>query len=79
MSIDEILGIIIDHTCTVIPSLKDHKFKKSDALKDIGANSIDRSEIAMMTMETLSLRIPLIEIAKAENIGDLASILHEKL
>ncbi|MCW8876732.1 MAG: acyl carrier protein, partial [Kangiellaceae bacterium] len=63
----------------VIPRLKDHQFKHDDALKDLGANSIDRSEIVMMTLESLSLNIPLITIAKAENLGELASILHEKL
>lgn len=79
MNIQDIVNIITDHTREVIPKLATHEFKFDDALKDLGANSIDRSEIIMMTLESLSLDIPLIVIARAENIGELAGILHEKL
>lgn len=79
MNEQDILNIIANHAREVIPQLKDHQFQPTDALKDLGANSIDRSEIVMMTLESLSLNIPLIHIARAENIGELASILHEKL
>lgn len=75
----EILEIISGHAREVLPSLANHQFRPDDALKDLGANSIDRSEIVMMTLESLALKIPLIEIAGAENIGELASILYEKL
>jgi polyketide biosynthesis acyl carrier protein len=79
MNQEQIFEIITRHTSEVIPRLKDHSFQQTDALRDLGANSIDRSEIIMMTLESLSLNIPLIHIARAENIGELASILHEKL
>lgn len=79
MNKEQVFEIITRHTCEVIPRLKDHKFQETDALRDLGANSIDRSEIVMMTLETLELNIPLILIARAENMGELASILHEKL
>ena len=78
MNKEQIFEIITQHACEVIPRLKEHSFQLTDALKDLGANSIDRSEIIMMTLESLSLNIPLIEIVRAENIGELASILHEK-
>ncbi len=79
MNHQQIVEIIKRHACEVIPALNSHDFRDTDALKDLGANSIDRSEIVMMTLESLSLKIPLIAIARAENIGELASILHEKL
>jgi polyketide biosynthesis acyl carrier protein len=79
MNIQHIFDIITRHTCEVIPSLEGHSFQLTDSLRDLGANSIDRSEIIMMTLETLSLNIPLILIARAENMGELASILHEKM
>jgi polyketide biosynthesis acyl carrier protein len=79
MNTADIIDIIATHTREVIPNLETHQFVPTDALKDLGANSIDRSEIVMMTLESLSLKIPLIHIARAENIGELASILHEKL
>ena len=78
MNREEIFRLITRHACEVIPELENHNFQSSDALKDLGANSIDRSEIVMMTLESLSLEIPLIEIAAAGNMGELASILYEK-
>jgi polyketide biosynthesis acyl carrier protein len=63
----------------VIPALADHPFKPSDSLKALGANSVDRADIIMLTLETLSLKIPLIEMARAENIGELAGIIDARL
>lgn len=79
MNAQEIFQMITRHTCEVLPELEDHDFKETDSLKDLGANSVDRSEIVMMTLESLSLNIPLIVIAQAENMGELAALLHEKL
>ena len=79
MTVQEIFEIISGHAREVVIPLESHEFKMEESLRDLGANSIDRSEIVMMTMETLSLNIPMIEIAGAENIGELATILHEKL
>ena len=48
-------------------------------LKDLGANSMDRMEIVTMTIESLGVEMPLIEISKANNIGDIVNILAAKL
>jgi polyketide biosynthesis acyl carrier protein len=77
VEIDEIFQVIVDHTREVVSALKEHDFQQTDSLKTLGANSIDRADIIMMTLETLSLNIPLMRLAKAENIGQLASIIHE--
>lgn len=74
-----VLAVIIRHAREVVPRLQDHQFRREDSLRELGANSVDRSEIVMLTLESLCLRVPLIEVARAENIGELASILHEKL
>ena len=79
MQKEEIFNVITEHAREVIPALEGYVFQQGDALKDLGANSIDRSEIVMMTLESLSLNIPLIEIAGASNIDELASILYEKM
>ena len=78
MSKESIVEVIIRHTREVIPSLEGHQVRPSDSLRALGANSIDRADIIMMTLETLSLNIPLVAMAKAENIGELAGIIHEK-
>lgn len=78
MSKEKVLETIINHTREVIPALADHPFTPSDSLKALGANSVDRADIIMMTLGSLSLRIPMIEMARAENIGELAGIIHAK-
>ena len=78
MSKDHVFETIVRHTREVVPRLGDYQFLPSDSLKALGANSIDRADIIMMTLETLSLDIPLTEMAKADNIGGLARIIHEK-
>ncbi len=79
MSKDEIFQIIVRHTCEVVPSLVGHEFQQTDSLKALGANSIDRADIIMMTLESVSMNIPMMMMAKAENIGQLAGIIHENI
>jgi polyketide biosynthesis acyl carrier protein len=78
MSTQKIVDIISAHTREVIPELESHQFHGTDNLKDLGANSMDRSEIIMMTLDTLSLQVPLVEMVGAENIEELATIIYEK-
>ncbi len=78
MNKDEIFHIIVRHARDVIPALEEHDFQQTDSLKALGANSIDRADIIMMTLESLSLNIPMMLMAKAENVGQLAGIIHEQ-
>lgn len=79
MNVQDIFDILAGHTREIVPGLENHPFQFTDSLRALGANSIDRSEIIMMTLESLSLSIPLIDLAKAENMGDLAGIMHARL
>jgi polyketide biosynthesis acyl carrier protein len=78
MSQQQIFDVITRHAREVLPRLATHDFQAADSLRELGANSVDRSEIIMMTLESLSLRIPLIEMARAQNIGELAGIIHAR-
>jgi polyketide biosynthesis acyl carrier protein len=79
MKQEDIFDLIVRHTSEIVPKLQDHNFQQNDSLKDLGANSVDRSEIIMMTLESLSIKIPLTVTASAQNMGELASIIHGKL
>ena len=79
MNQEGIMAVIARHAREVVPGLDDHQFSGDDSLRELGANSVDRSEIIMMTLESLDLKMQLIEVARAGNIGELASILHGKL
>jgi polyketide biosynthesis acyl carrier protein len=71
-----IFDVIVNHTYDVVPSLSGRPIQLQDALHLLGANSIDRSEIIMMTLESLDLDLPLIEAARANTLGDLADIMY---
>ncbi|AYL34009.1 acyl carrier protein [Streptomyces fungicidicus] len=73
-----VFDLIVEHTREVIPELEGHRFAPSDSLRDLGANSIDRAEIIVMTLESLSMSIPLVELADAKNMGELADLIHDK-
>lgn len=74
----EIFDLIVKHAIEVLPELEEYQFQYSDTLIKLGANSLDRSEIVMMTLQALSLNVPLLELAKATNMGELADILHQR-
>jgi len=76
---ETILQIIAGHALNVLPELSNHVFRPDDRLADLGANSVDRAEIVMSTLSSLSLRIPLVDTLQAKNIGELANLLHDKL
>lgn len=63
----------------IVPGLEGHAFRDSDRLTDLGANSVDRAEIMMMTMETFGIEIPRTELSKATNIGELADLIAARM
>jgi polyketide biosynthesis acyl carrier protein len=79
MTKEDIFELIVLHTCQVVPELKNHKFQPEDIFKELGANSLDRSEILDMLMQSLSLQIPRVKIFGAKNIGELVDILYEHI
>jgi polyketide biosynthesis acyl carrier protein len=78
MNKEDIFELIVRHTYEVIPELEGHLIKPSDRLAELGANSVDRAEIVAMTMESLALQIPRVELFGAKNIGELADVLYGK-
>lgn len=78
MNQQQVFELIVKNTREVVFELEEHQFNQNDSLKDLGANSIDRSEIIMMTLEDMEINMPMIELAKAENMGHLATIIHDK-
>lgn len=79
MNKEKIIGIIGTHAAEVLPALQGHHFVASDRLQELGANSVDRVEILMMVLDTLSLKIPRVELFGPKNIGELADLLLGRL
>lgn len=79
MTKTELLDLIARHTREVLPDLKEHRFAEGDRLVDLGANSVDRAEIAMLVQESLGLSVSRIELFGPKNIGELAELFLGKL
>lgn len=79
ISRDEIFSIILRHVRQVLPDLEDVEIGMHDSLRELGANSIDRADIIMDVMQTLSLLIPRVELLGPRNLGELVELIHEKL
>jgi polyketide biosynthesis acyl carrier protein len=75
----ELLDLIARHTRDILPGLETHQFTASDRLVDLGANSVDRAEIAMLVQESLGLSIARVELFGPKNIGELAELFLQKL
>lgn len=79
MNKTKLLELIAQHTREVLPDLEGHQFVASDRLADLGANSVDRAEIAMLVQESLKLSIPRVELFGPKNIGELADLFLQRL
>jgi polyketide biosynthesis acyl carrier protein len=79
MDNEAIFKLIVEQTRELLPELQDHAFQRSDSLEDLGANSVDRSEILTMTLEALGLNVPVVAFHGSKNIGELADMIHGKL
>jgi polyketide biosynthesis acyl carrier protein len=75
----ELLDLIAQHAREILPGLDAHQFDASDRLVDLGANSVDRAEIAMLVQESLGLSVSRVELFGPKNIGELASLFLQKL
>ncbi|HEY0143895.1 MAG TPA: acyl carrier protein [Thermoanaerobaculia bacterium] len=79
MTSTEVLELIARHTREIVPGLDEHSFVASDRLSDLGANSVDRAEIAMLVQESLGLCVARVELFGPKNIGELATLFLTKL
>jgi polyketide biosynthesis acyl carrier protein len=75
----KLLDLIAQHTREILPGLDAHEFVASDRLVDLGANSVDRAEIAMLVQESLGLSVSRVELFGPKNIGELADLFLQKL
>jgi len=63
--------------CEVMTDLDPDLVKRSESLRNLGTNSVDRAMILMQTMEGLGVRLPMIEFAQARNIEDIIAIFEQ--
>lgn len=77
MNRDEIFEVIKENILEVIPDISIENITFNDSLKEIGANSVDRADIIMFSMESLNIRVPMVKFGNAKNIGEIIDIMYE--
>lgn len=75
MTKDEIFTMLKAEIINNLPKVREEDIKIKAKLSDLGANSIDRTEITINCMRTLEIKIEPLVLAKIKNIGDLVDTL----
>lgn len=78
MSKERIFQIIKTNVLEILPEIPVDGIRPEESLKNIGANSIDRMDIIVKTMEMVGVTIPMIEFAGIKNIQGLVDLFYEK-
>lgn len=60
----------------VLPDLATFDLSQKNSLRNLGANSVERAKIIMLTLAQLKLKIPMADFAKAQNIEELVEIFY---
>jgi polyketide biosynthesis acyl carrier protein len=79
MIFSEVFQVVKENIVEVLPYLAGKEISIQSSLKDLGANSIDRVEIATLSMEQLNVKIPPMEFGNVTNLEGLVKLLHEKV
>ena len=76
---DEVFAVVKEKIREVLgDAISLESIRPEVALRDLGANSLDRVEIVSLSMQALALRFPVRELGKVSNIGELVEALHQK-
>jgi polyketide biosynthesis acyl carrier protein len=78
MNKQEIFAAIKQNILEVLPDVDEGRVVPETSMRDLGANSIDRADILIMTMESLRLKFPLAELGSVKNLQGLVDFLHGK-
>jgi polyketide biosynthesis acyl carrier protein len=79
MAPEAVFATLLAQIRDVVPELGAHDFARSDSMADLGVNSIERSEVLLLTLDAIGLKSPPREFHGARSIGELADLLHAKL
>jgi polyketide biosynthesis acyl carrier protein len=71
-----IFEVIKANTLKVLADVRPEQVTPETALSDLGANSVDRVEVVMYSMEDLGLSVPPGELHAVANLRGLVEVLH---
>jgi polyketide biosynthesis acyl carrier protein len=74
MNQEQVFAIVKSKVIEVLGNVSPEQITPEISLVDLGANSIDRVEVAMYSMEALGLAIPRNELQGIQNLKGLVQI-----
>lgn len=76
MTKEAIFDIIAETALDILPELTKDKIQINVSLKELGANSIDRMDILVESMEKMKIKIPMVEFGNVKNIQGLVDLFY---
>jgi len=75
----EIFEVTKRNLIELLPELESVNIEPEQSMKDLGANSIDRADVVLQTMEALEIKVPLHQLGGIQNIQGLIDFFHDRL
>jgi polyketide biosynthesis acyl carrier protein len=75
----EIFEVIQRNLREILPELQSVVIDPKQSMKQLGANSLDRADVILQSMEALGVTFPLHELAGVDNIQGLVDFLYSKI
>lgn len=79
MTKHEILMQVKNVVMDVLPEVSEANITPDKSLADLGANSIDRSEIVLQSMMDIGVKASLLEVGAIKKLDDLVNFYYSKL
>jgi polyketide biosynthesis acyl carrier protein len=73
---EKIFAVIRENTLRTLPDARPEDVKIDGSLTDLGANSIDRVEIVMYSLQELGLKIPAPELHGLKNLRAVVDLFY---
>jgi polyketide biosynthesis acyl carrier protein len=77
MDKQQVFKLLQDEILKILPLANPELITPQNSLSDLGANSIDRSEIVINCMTILNIKLDPLTLASLKNIGDLWEALYK--
>ena len=76
---EEIFELLKSNLLEIVPDINPDQVQPAVSMKDLGANSIDRVDVILQTIEALGLKFPLHELGELKNMQALVDNLYGRL
>jgi len=73
---EKIFAVIKENTLRILPDARPEEIEIDGSLTDLGANSIDRVEIVLYSLQQLGLKIPAPELHGLKNLRAVVDLFY---